>query len=196
MANTIRDLARKNRSCRRFLKDPVKWETLLELVDIARLSPSAANLQPLRYALSCDADKNALIFPHLRWAGYLKEWKGPSADERPTAYIIILGDTKSNKYLLSKIVGCDHGIAAQSILLGAREKDLAGCIIGSIDKRGLKKALNLSKQYEILLVLALGRPKEEAVIETIEKNGDIKYWRDDEARHHVPKRKLEDLIVE
>lgn len=192
----IKDLARKNRSCRRFLKDPVERETLLELVDIARLSPSAANLQPLRYFLSCQPDKNALVFPNLRWAGYLKKWKGPSDDERPTAYIIILGDTKNGKYLVSKTAGCDHGIAAQSILLGATEKGLAGCIIGAIDKRGLKKALNIPKQYEILIVLALGRPKEEIIIETIEKTGDIKYWRDNEARHHVPKRKLEDIIVE
>ena len=171
-------------------------ETLVELVDIARLSPSAANLQPLRYALSCDAAKNELVFPHLRWEGYLKDWRGPSEGEKPTAYIIILGDTKNGKYLISKTIGCDHGIAAQSILFGAREAGLAGCIIGSIDRKGLKKALNIPRQYEILLVLALGQPKEEIVIEEIEKKGEIKYWRDKDSRHHVPKRRLEDVIIE
>jgi hypothetical protein len=110
----------------------IERQTLEELVDLARLSASAANLQPLKYILSHEPQENAKIFPHLKWAAYLKEWPGPSAGERPTAYIIILGDTQ-----ISKGFGCDHGIAAQSILLGARERGLAGCMIGLIKREEL-----------------------------------------------------------
>lgn len=187
----IRDLVVSNRSCRRFYEDVVvEQETLRELVDLARLSASGANLQPLKYILSADPQKNALIFPHLGWAGYLKAWAGPSEGERPAAYIVILGDTE-----IRRDFGCDHGIAAQSILLGAREKGLGGCIIASIQRKRVRKALDIPDRYEILIVLALGKPKEEVVIEEVGPDGDIKYWRDSEGVHHVPKRSLDEIII-
>jgi nitroreductase len=187
----IRNLILKNRSYRRFYEDfPVKKRALEGLVDLARLSPSAANLQPLKYILSCEPEKNALIFPHLKWAGYLKDWPGPGKGERPSAYIIILGDTE-----VAASFGCDHGIAAQSILMGATEKGLGGCIIGSISREDLRKALEIPHLYEILLVLALGKPMEKVMVEASRDKDDIKYWRDKGMTHHVPKRKLGDIII-
>jgi nitroreductase len=187
----LRDLIVKNRSYRRFFQEQaIEIDTLRELVDMARLSASAANLQPLKYILSCTPEKNALIFPHLAWAGYLKDWSGPCEGERPSAYIIILGDKR-----LSNSFGCDYGIAAQSILLGATEKSLGGCMIASINADQLRKALDISSHYEILLVLALGKPKETVVIETIGTDGDIKYWRSNDGIHHVPKRPLDEVII-
>ena len=162
----IRDLILKNRSYRRFYQEvDIKLETLTELVDLARLSPSARNAQPLRYILSCEPQRNSLIFPHLAWARYLRGWPDPCEGERPSEYIIILGGTE-----ISQSFGCDHGIAAQSIMLGAAEKGLGGCIIASIDRKELRKALVIPLRYEILLVLALGKPKEKVVIETIDPN--------------------------
>ncbi|MCK5124381.1 MAG: nitroreductase family protein, partial [Dehalococcoidia bacterium] len=144
----IRDLIIKNRSTRRFYQEvAIERRTLRELIDLARHSASAANLQPLKYILSCDSRKNSLIFPHLFWAGYLKDWPGPCEGQRPSAYIIILGDKR-----LSKSFGCDHGIAAQSILLGVAEKGLGGCIIGTVQRQKLRKALDIPSRYEILLV--------------------------------------------
>jgi len=187
----IRDLIIKNRSYRRFYQETaLDLETLRELVDLARLSPSAANLQPLKYILSHTPEKNSLIFPHLAWAGYLKDWPGPYEGERPSAYIVILGDTE-----ISKSFGCDHGIAAQSILLGAVERGLGGCTLGSIKREELRQALEIPTRYEILLVLALGKPRESIAIEMVGPAGDIKYWRDGEDIHHVPKRPLDDIII-
>jgi len=187
----IRDLVVKNRSYRRFHQEfVIERETLRQLVDLARLSASAANMQPLKFVLSCDPQRNVLIFPHLAWAGYLRDWPGPSEGERPSAYIIILGDTE-----IRGSFGCDHGIAAQSILLGATERGLGGCIIGSVRRQALREALGVPSRYEILLVLALGKPKEKVVIEKVGPAGDIKYWRDSEGVHHVPKRSLDDMIV-
>lgn len=188
----IKKLIIKNRSYRRFHQDKaVNPDTLRGLVDLARLSASGANLQPLKYILSWEAEKNAKVFPHLAWAGYLKDWEGPVEGERPSAYIIILGDTS-----VSKNFGVDHGIAAQNILLGAVEKGLGGCIIGSIKRDSLRDALDIPERYEILLVLALGRPKETVVLETTGEDGDIRYWRDSESVHHVPKRRLDDIILD
>jgi len=188
----IKELVAKNRSYRRFHQEvTIEYETLRELVDLGRLSASAANMQPLRYILSSDSKKNALIFQHLAWAMYLKDWSGPAEGERPSAYIIILEDKKVEHPL-----HCDHGIAAQSILLGAIEKGLGGCIIGAINKPKLRQVLNIPERYEIILVLALGKPKEKVVIEKLKSDGSIKYWRDSEGVHHVPKRALEDIILQ
>lgn len=187
----IRALVLKNRSYRRFYQEvTIQVDTLKELVDLARLSASGGNRQPLKYVLSSDPQKNALIFEHLAWASYLKEWPGPSEGERPSAYIIVLGDTE-----IRRSITCDQGIVAQSILLGATERGLGGCIIGSIRKDKLRKALAIPPRYEILLVLALGKPKEKVVIENVRPDGDIKYWRDNEGIHHVPKRRLDDIII-
>ncbi len=187
----IRDLILKNRSYRRFYQDmPVSIDTLRELVDLARLSASAANKQPLKYILSCDSQRNALVFQNLAWAGYLKSWPGPEEGEKPSAYIIILGDKT-----ITQSFGCDHGIAAQSILMGATEKGLGGCIIGSVRKVELSQALAIPADYEILLVIALGKPKETVVLEAVRPGGDIKYWRDEQGVHHVPKRSLDEIIV-
>lgn len=187
----LKDLVTKNRSYRRFHQDQaVGLETLREFVDLARLSASGANRQPLKFVLSCDPERNARIFPHLAWAGYLADWSGPEEGERPSGYIVILGDTD-----IRPSFGVDHGIAAQSILLGATEKGFGGCIIASIKKDALRAALDIDPRYEILLVLALGKPKETVVVEPVGPDGDIKYWRDSQGVHHVPKRALDDIIV-
>jgi len=187
----LKELIIKNRSYRRFYQDEsISLDTLKELVDLARLSASASNRQPLKYILSSDPEKNASIFPCLAWAGYLKEWGGPAEGERPTAYIIVLGDKE-----ISPSFGCDHGIAAQSILLGASEKDLGGCIIGSVRRSELARLLQISERYEILFVIALGKPKEQVALDTVGADGDIKYWRDAQQVHHVPKRPLNEIVI-
>ncbi|HQH40307.1 MAG TPA: nitroreductase family protein [Bacteroidales bacterium] len=187
----LRDLVLKNRSYRRFDESyAISREELVSFVDLARHSASARNAQPLKYILSWTPERNALIFPCLAWAAYLKNWKGPDEGERPSAYIVMLGDTEiSNQYF------CDHGIAAQSILLGATEKGYGGCIIGSVNKELLYKNLGIPQRYEILQVIALGKPAENVVIEPMPSDGDYKYWRDEQNVHHVPKRSLEELIL-
>ena len=186
----LKDLILKNRSYRRFHQDEkIEVETLHELVDLARLSPSARNAQPLKYFLSNTPELNDKIFPHLSWAGYLKDWKGPEKGEQPAAYVIVLNDTD-----ISANYFCDDGIASQSILLGAVEKGLGGCIIGSLNRLQLQRELRLSDNLKIVHIIALGKPKEEVTIEEM-KEDNIKYWRDVQQIHHVPKRNLKDIIV-
>ncbi len=187
----LRDLILKARSCRRFQQDvAVPMDTLRQLVDLARLSPSAGNAQPLKYMLSTDRKKNALIFPCLGWAAHLKGWGGPEEGERPAAYIIILGDTE-----VAESFSVDHGIAAHCIQLGATEMGLAACIVGSIQRKLLRESLNIPDRYEILFVVALGKPAEIIVLEAVGPDGNTAYWRDREGVHHVPKRALDDIII-
>ena len=82
----IEDLIAKNRSYRRFYEEEkIEPETLRGLVGLARLSASGANIQPLKYILSCDPSGNKQIFPCTIWAGYLKDWPGPATDARMQA---------------------------------------------------------------------------------------------------------------
>jgi nitroreductase len=184
------DIILKSRSRRRFYqKKRVAVKVLKELVDLGRMSPSGGNLQPLKYMLSNEAKRNQSIFETLSWAGYIDDWDGPAEGERPAAYVIILGDTD-----IAKSPKCDCGIAAQSIMLGAAEAGLGGCMFGVVDRKKLRKSLQISKRYEIMLVIALGKPSETVAIETV-RDDNIKYWRDARGVHHVPKRRMKDIIV-
>lgn len=187
----IKNLILKNRSYRRFHQyHKIKMETLRGLVDLARLSASAKNMQPLKYILSCEPEKNSLINNCLGWAMYIPDWGGPVEGERPSAYIVILGDTT-----IRPKIDCDHGIAAQSIMLGAVDIGLGGCMISTIEREKLREALKIDNRYDILLVLALGKPKERVVVEPLPPDGDTKYWRDKDQVHHVPKRSLDEIIL-
>lgn len=185
----VKECILKNRSYRRFNENKqISKETLVELVDYARCTPSAANKQPLRYYISNDVATNAKIFSCLAWAGYLTDWDGPKEGERPSAYIVMLSKSEGNS-------AYDEGIAGQSILLMAAEQGLGGCFILNVKKEELKKNLNLPEEYNVKLVLALGEPVEKVVLEEIEEGQDIKYYRDQDAVHHVPKLCLKDVLI-
>lgn len=188
---TFFDLVKQNRSCRRFdHAHKIDHAALEHLVNLSRHSASAANMQPLKYLICNDEKKNDQIFNCLGWAAYLKDWKGPVKEERPTAYIVIAGDTH-----IAKNFWCDHGIAAQTMLLGARAMGLAGCMFGAINIKKLTSCLEMADHLEVKLVVALGKPVEQIQIDDLGEDGSIKYWRDDDLVHHVPKRSVSDLIA-
>jgi nitroreductase len=186
----LKDLILKTRTYRRFDESHHIDQKILEsLIDLARLSASGGNRQPLKYMIFNTPQECEKVFPYLAWAGYLTEWPGPEKGERPSGYIMILGDKS-----VTEMFGVDHGIAAQSIMLGASEAGLGGTMIQSIKREELRNELGLPDKYEILLILALGKTVENVIIEEI-KNDDVKYWRDSSKNHHVPKRSLKDLII-
>lgn len=186
---TLSTLVKKSRSFRRFNpKELIPPEQLEHWVDTARLCPSGGNLQPLKYRICTGSTCNS-VFPHLTWAGYLKDWDGPKPEEQPPAYIVILGDST-----LSKNFGVDHGIAAQTILLSAAEAGFGGCMIGALDRPALHRDLDLPQHLDILLVLALGKPAESVVLEPVQ-NENIKYRRDEHGIHYVPKRTLAEILI-
>ncbi len=186
----ILDLIKKSRSYRRFYEDtPIKQEDLELMVEAARFSPSSRNVQPLKFILSNSPALNEQIFPNLAWAGYLTEWVGPEKGERPSGYIIMVHDKS-----ISATFSCDNGIMAQSMLLQATELGFGGCMIASIKKEELKRLFSLEDHLEIIMVIALGKPKEIVVIDDI-KEGDFRYFRENNGIHHVPKRTLNELIL-
>jgi len=185
----FKDLVMKTRSYRRFKQnEKIRPATLEYLIDLARNTPSARNAQPLKYVYSCNPQKNNEIFSCLKWAGALPDWDGPAEGEKPGGYIIMLLDAEisANPYW-------DPGIALQTIMLGVAELGLAGCPIANIESGRLSKILGLPEYLDICLVLAIGAPGEQVTLETL-SGENVDYWRDKEGDHHVPKRKLNEII--
>ena len=185
----FRDLLQKNRSYRRFYQGKkIELETLKEIISNVRLAPSPANLQPLKFVIVNHDEMNEKIFKHIKWAGYLNDWDGPEQGEKPSAYIIMLGNRKSSAY-----IDWDYGISLQTILLSSVDKGYGGCAIAAFNKKKVRELLEIPVEFELALVIALGKPKEKVVIDDVKIN-DIKYWRDEKQVHHVPKRRTDDLI--
>lgn len=186
----LKSLLKKNRSYRRFdASVKIPDETLRDFVEMTRYVASARNMQPLKYVLCNDEETKAQLFPFLAWAGYLKDWAGPSETERPSAYIVVCEETA----LADAHTLFDAGLAVQSMLLCAVQKDLGGCIIGAFNKEKVRELLHVSEEYALLYVLALGKPAETVVTEDVKDT--IRYWRDENGVHHVPKRELNHLII-
>ncbi len=184
----IKKLISENRSYRRFSQDEIPSEAeLLSMIDSARLSPSAGNLQRLRFTPVIRGELSDAVFDTLTFAAYFGGWR-PSESEKPTAYIVIWAEAEPDTNL-----AIDAGIAAEAILLTARDFGFGGCIFRSIDKKSLTD--NLGKAgYIPVVVIALGKP-EEAVAVTEVKDGNIKYYRNENDVHCVPKRALRDIII-
>ena len=182
----------KNRSYRGYNKSrKVTKEELMELVDIARLCPSSANIQPLCYYLAWEPDEVARIQEQTRWAGAITHMKLPHPGMEPPAFIVILQDTKINDSMTR--FQKDVGIVAQTMLLAAAEKGLGGCMIGSFHAQNIREILNLDKSYVPVLVVAIGEPEEKIVLEDVEPEESTNYYRDEQDVHYVPKRKLKDI---
>jgi len=191
----MREIIAKTRTFRRFFeKEKISMDILNDLVDLARLGGSARNGQPWQYMIINNPELCDKVFPFLGWAGYLGDWKGPVAGERPSAYIICLLNSNWLKGPESE-AQFDLGVATQNLLLGAMEHRIGGCRIASI-KPKLSSLFNLPEQLKISLVVALGRPRETVLLEECQSDSDIKYWRDDAGVHHVPKRSLTSCLIE
>jgi len=175
------------RTIRKYAQKDVPEEVLSRCVDAARLSPSGANRQPLKFVIVDNQKLLTEVFSTLRWAGYLPEYK-PSEDEMPRAYVVVLLDKN-----IRKNPGHDAGISAMSISMVAYDEGLGSCIIGAVDREKLRKILNVPDSFDIVLVVALGYPAENPVVDKI-KDADIRYWLDENGVLHVPKRNLEDIV--
>ena len=188
----FKDLVLKCRSYRRFQQDvPISAEELMDMVDTARITGSAANAQALKFKIVKTPEECARVYASLNWADALADWPGPSEGERPSAYIIIACDLA-----IGKNKQWDDGIAAQTILLSAVEKGYGGCMLGSVKRSELAETLCLDPQaYSIDLVLALGKPVEQVVLAPLNADGSTTYYRDENQVHYVPKRRLEDIIL-
>lgn len=191
----ITELIYTTRTVRRFQEDrPLGQALLTGLVDLARVGGSARNAQVLKYMIITDPGLRQALFPLLGWAGYLRDWPGPALGERPAAYIACLLEKNLLKGAETEAY-CDLGIATQNMLLGAAAQGVFGCRIGAFSPQA-HRLLGLDDRYAVLLVVALGYPAETVMLEEMGVDQDVRYWRDGQGGHHVPKRRLDQILME
>lgn len=184
------DIILKRRTIRKFKQDKISTETLKKLVNAARLAPQGANLQPMKYVIVTEKSTLDELFKTTAWAGYIRPQHDPKEDERPVAYIIALVDTDIKK----ADYDVDAGAAIENLILAALEEGIGTCWLGALKRDMIKQTLNIPDKYVIHSMIALGYLGEEPVTE--DENGSIKYFKDENGVIHVPKRKLEDVILE
>ncbi|MGQ9801119.1 MAG: nitroreductase family protein [Candidatus Saccharicenans sp.] len=182
------DLIKRRRTIRQFRQEEIPENVLLELADMGRLAPSAANMQPLEFLVVHEPEARKRVFPQLRWAAYINPAGNPQPGQEPTAYILILVNTKirQNGYEY------DVGAAAENIILGALTRGIGSCWLISVDRDRLKNVLEIPDDYKIDSVLALGYPAENPMVEDFQ--GSVKYWKDEAGVLHVPKRRLSEIV--
>jgi nitroreductase len=185
---SLYELIVSRRSIRQFLPKPVSRDILGDVVNAGRLAPSAANRQPLEFIVVDEENKKKLVFPCLKWAGYIAPDGNPKPGQEPQAYVVVLVNTD----IREKGFEWDSGAAIENMILAAWEKGIGSCWIISMDKEHIKELLGVPDSHKVDSVIALGYPAETPVIEDMEES--IKYWKDEQGCLHVPKRKLEDVI--
>ncbi len=184
------DIFHRRRTIRRFEPKPVPKEAIEWLIDCARLAPSAANLQPLRFIATVDDKVIGSALPFLRWAGYVRPRRDPVPGAYPKAMVVVCHDREVSD---SHFLCYDVGSAVQTILLAGVSRGLGGCWIGAIEEAGLRDVFKVSENWKIHCVVALGYPAEDPVVEEA-KGGEIRYFLDDSDRLHVPKRPLSEVL--
>ncbi len=184
---TLSRLLERNRSHRAFdASFRVREDQLRRIIEVATKVPSARNQQVLRFRPVL-ADEASKILPHIRLGGALPELKLPVAGTEPNAFVVICSTVEMSHY-----VSVDLGIVAQSMLLQAVEIGLNGICIGAFDAKAVKEELGLP--CEPLLVLAIGRGKDNIRLTEISAEENHNYYRQDGV-HYVPKVRVEDLIL-
>lgn len=190
----LKDLVKMNRSYRGYDESyRITREELLEMVDCARLTPSSVNRQPLRYYLAWEKEEVDKIQKMTKWAKGLPELTLPHPGMCPTGFIVICQDTREWESLAR--FQKDVGIVAQTILLSAAEMGLGGCMIGNFNAGEVKARLGLAEYLAPLLIVAIGKPAEKIVITEVSQGECTAYYRDENDVHYVPKRKLEDIVL-
>ena len=191
---TFEELVKTNRSYRKYGQQKrIGREKLLSWIDLARNTPSTANLQPFKFFISTEDDLNEKIFKLTAWARNLKNYNGPLEGEKPTAYVVLCFDKRVSEN--PDRFGIDAGIIGQTLLLKAREDGFGGIFIKSFKKPELSEIVGKGEYLEPYVVIALGDPNEKIILEDATENGGIAYYRDEENVHHVPKRTLDELII-
>lgn len=185
---SLYNLILSRRTIRQFKPRPLSREILENLVNAARIAPSAANLQPLEYVVVDDKALCRRLFPFLKWAAYIAPEGDPKPGHEPAAYIVVL----VNSDIREKGHEYDVGAAMENMILAAWEEGVGSCWLFSVERPRIQEMLRIPENYRVDSVLALGFPNEEPIAEDIKSS--VKYWKDSEGQLHVPKRLLKQIV--
>ncbi len=173
----------ERRTIRFYEQKPVAKEDLEFMIDAARVTSCASNLQRLRYVVAMEHALVDAIFEHTAWAGLLAGKRSPvKGVTSPAAFIAVLGTAPANMHLYA-----DAGAAIHAMQLAAWGRGLGCCWIGSVDKKAVEPMLPIPEGMELMYVLAVGRPAEKPCGEDVPAGSPLAYYLDGDGTLHVPK---------
>ncbi len=185
----VYEAVKSRRTIRKFKRQPLQNEDIMQIIDCARLAPYGANLQPLKFAVVSDEETRRKLFPLIKYAGYLTDWD-PTFEECPTSFIIVMNDTDIKPTDKSE---CDSGAAVMSMCLAAQALGIGSCWLGAIDRKGISEVLKLDKRLDVTYLLGLGYADQTG--EVFDLSDSVKYYFDDDGNVHVPKRTMDEIII-
>ena len=186
--NTI-DAIKLRRTTRKFRQDDISKENIYDIIDAARVAPTGANLQSLKYMIVSDRELREKMFPYIKYAGYLPDWN-PTFDRCPPVFIVVLNDTGIKPTDKCEV---DCGSAIMSMCLAATEKGIGSCWLGAISRPELKEILKIEDKYDITYLLGIGYPDQDAI--EVPMTDSIKYYFDENGTVCVPKRSMEEIVI-
>ncbi len=177
------EVLRMRRSIRKYKPVSVPEKYLLQLIDAARLAPSALNLQPWRYVIikessvikkiakcspnSFIADSPALIICCLDPKAFdsmldvLKKAMGSGEASLSSGYESIVERNRGDEAYINTLLHLNAGISFEHILLKAADLGLGACWIGMFDADSIKKLVGIDDRYIIPALISVGYPDQQ-----------------------------------
>jgi len=181
---------KQRRTIRFFKQIQVKKQDLIKMVDAARLAPSAANRQQLRFRILQDSGIVERVFRETRWGGAVTPRRTPTwGKNAPLTFVVVLAPEKAGCHVYA-----DAGAAIENMMLMAGSLGLGCCWIGSVQHENVKQILNLKEKTEVLYIVAMGYPDEAPVCEDVKKGESVVYYLDAKDQLHIPKLDIDAVI--
>jgi len=161
------ELVEKRRSCRRYADKPVPRDAIERCLEAARLAPSACNSQPWRFIVVQEEP----LREKLAEAAFSGLYAMNKFAKKARALVVVLREPST---YCAKLAGffrgtqyslIDLGIACEHFILQAAEEGLGTCWLGWFDTRGTKKALGLPKSSRVDIIISLGYPENDSMME-------------------------------
>lgn len=162
MENKLVELYNKRHSCRKFNGQPIEYEKIVDLIQKARLAPSACNSQPWRVIITNDQQSNEKVRSALQDNNMNKFLDNASA------FVLILDAPATlkvgseSKFTRDKFVKYDVGQFVAYLTLYAQSENISNIVIGWINNDVLTKNFNI-EGYNCNLVVALGYSSESEI---------------------------------
>jgi nitroreductase len=162
----ILNLLKSRRSIRVYQDKPVPQDLLRQILEAGRWAPTGANLQPWHFVVVTDQETRRKIGEVARFL-FIK-----SSHVEKAPVILILGfDTRKGKY-----GRYDVTLAGGNMLTMATHLGLGTCWIGAFDEPTVKEILEIPKNIEVIALITLGYPKEDAEVPPRIELEKIVHW--------------------
>jgi len=137
------------RSIRKYKDKKIPWNKLALILDSARYSPSAGNLQNWRFIIVDEEEKKEKIST----ACLGQKWMNQAP-----VFIIVCSDNatidKFYKNLKFPVQNC--AVAVQNIMLAAYSFKIGSCWIGAFDEMEVKRELKIPDNISVEAIITLG----------------------------------------